>query len=436
VSAHAFRRHPRAGRAALLLFGAVVLPVLALEAILRIAPAFIDRDRGGALGAGAKRVVCIGDSNTFGVYYPASVSYPGRLQVKLDAALGSGRFSVVQAGRPGRPTAEMRSLLPELLARVRPDFVVVLGGINDRWNHVFSSAPIQFLADHSRLFKALRVWLATRSRARLDEDRPGSADPMAGALTIDDATLRERVGANLRAIAGAVRENGATPFFLTYPASGSAFDPVSDAIRSAAAATSTRLIDLTALFAREQASRNEPLIIPDDGHPYPAGYELMARAVAEALLEELSGAPPTTQAALSEAIPVARPIELALAADSPSALLVTAAPHRSFHIVISRTRAPRLRLRRCDLDLGDDEIVRLSSKIPSLRGVTDDAGRARVDLPKDALRSFEPGPDGLRAAALLLDPRMPERANVRIWAVACSDVVLLRPAASPAQPEK
>lgn len=438
VSAHVFRRHPRAGRAALVVFGAVVLPLLLLEALLRIAPAFVERDRSGALGAGALRVACIGDSFTFGVYFPAADSYPSRLQARLDAALGPDRFTVVPAGRPGRPTGEMRSLLPELLARVRPDFVVVLGGLNDRWNHAFASAPVQFLADHSRLFKAFRVWLAARATAPLDDDVPRAGDPMEGAITIDDATVRERVGANLRAIAVAIRESGATPILLTYPADFAGFVAPNAAIRAAAAATSTRLVDLVSLFGREQAARPErELLIPGDHHPYPEGYELIAGAVADAIGEELGGAwppaPGSTPDAARAAQPLARPIELAIDAAAPATLLVSAPPHRAFQIVVSRTRSPPLRLQRCDLDLGDDELARLSSKLPALRGTTDGEGRARVELPADALRSFAPGADGLRAAALLLDARTPERANVRLWAEAGSDVVLLKPAA---QPEK
>jgi lysophospholipase L1-like esterase len=440
VSAHAFRRHPRMARAALLLLGALVLPLLTLEAAFRVAPLFVERDRTGTLGAASKRIVCVGDSFTFGVYFPAASSYPRRLQAHLDAACGAGAVEVVNAGRPGRPTSEIRSLLPELLARVRPDVVVVLGGVNDRWNHGFGSPPLQFLADHSRLFKAARVWLAARSGGRLDDDRPRAGDTMEGAIVIDDATLVERVAANLRAIAGTIRESGATPIFLTYPAREPAFSAPSEALRAAAAATATRLIDLGPIFVRELAARPDlELLIPADGHPYPSGNDLMARSVAEVLLEELRGTFSASSSPSAVAPPAAPLIALSCAADSPSTLLVRTAPRRRFHLVMSRSQTPRLRLQRCSPDLGFDELVRLSTNLPSLSGVTDESGCARVELPADALRSFAPGADGLRAAALLLDARMPEDGNVGLWAEASSDVVVLRPGAPkalPAQPSK
>ena len=100
---------------------------------------------------------------------------------------------------------------------------------------------------------------------------------------------------------------------------------------------------------------------------------------------------------------------------------------------MSCTRTPPLRLRRCSLDLGYDASLKFSLKLPRLRGTTDAEGRARVDLPADALRSFTPGADGLLAAALLLDAGTPEECNVRIWTEAGSDVVVLIPASQPAK---
>jgi lysophospholipase L1-like esterase len=435
VSAHVFRRHPRRGRALLLFFGSVVLPLLVLEFGLRVAPLFLDRERSTAVAAGPKRVVCIGDSFTFGVYFPAAASYPRRLQAWLDAALGPGSIAVVPAGRPGRPTSEIRALLPELLLRERPDVVVVLGGINDRWNHRFASGPLQFLADHLRLFRVAQIWIAARLGGRLDDDRPRAGDPMEGAITLDDETLRTRVEENLRAVAAAIRGAGATPLFLTYPAADAAFVAVNGAIRDAAGASGAQLLDLTGLFAREQAARRDvELLIPGDRHPYPAGYDLMARAVAEAIVAAIGGpraiASPTR---VASAAAEEKAIELALAPAAPPALLVTAPPHRRFQIVVSRTRTPPLRLQRCDLDLGDDELFKLSAKLPWLSGTTDADGRARIELPAETLDSSRPGADGLRAAALLLDVRTPERGNVRIWAEASSAVLALIPASQPAK---
>src|SRR5262249_59475722 len=110
------RAHPRwrvwTGRIVLLLLGTFVLPPLLLETALRVAHGFVGARQQSEHG-GERRVLCIGDSHTYGVYFAKDASYPSRLQAYLDTQLGASRVSVVPAGRPGAEPPQMREAPPE-----------------------------------------------------------------------------------------------------------------------------------------------------------------------------------------------------------------------------------------------------------------------------------------------------------------------------------
>jgi lysophospholipase L1-like esterase len=75
-------------------------------------------------GADAAKVVCLGDSITYGLPF-ASEPYPARLQ-----GLGSRRV-VLQQGIPGETTKQLRDRWTRRLRALRPDTLVVQGGVND-----------------------------------------------------------------------------------------------------------------------------------------------------------------------------------------------------------------------------------------------------------------------------------------------------------------
>ncbi len=79
-------------------------------------------------------VLCVGDSNTYGVGASGQEqAYPAQLEARLNAARG-GEWRVVNAGRAGRNSRELLLALPRQLAQHRPDVVCVLVGTNDAWS--------------------------------------------------------------------------------------------------------------------------------------------------------------------------------------------------------------------------------------------------------------------------------------------------------------
>src|SRR5687768_1207703 len=81
-----------------------------------------------------RRVLCVGDSYTYGIGAKSRKgSYPARLEEHLQAAGGPDPWIVVNEGWPSRNSQELNDLLPSLLPKYKPDWVIVLIGINDRW---------------------------------------------------------------------------------------------------------------------------------------------------------------------------------------------------------------------------------------------------------------------------------------------------------------
>lgn len=140
----------------------LVIALIAGEAILQVAALFAT-GRGEGRPADARlRILCVGDSHTYGALVEPSEAYPAQLQAFLDEQ-AVGEFSVLNLGVPGMNTAQVRSRLPVQVSRYRPDLVVVWAGINDLWNRASDGAvgtgwtSLDVLASHSRLYRFAQV---------------------------------------------------------------------------------------------------------------------------------------------------------------------------------------------------------------------------------------------------------------------------------------
>ena len=101
-----------AARGGALLLG-IVLSLVLVEILLDLGAAFNswrgDRRFAGSTG-GQHRVLCVGDSNTYGLYVGAADAYPGRLQALLGDSV-----AVVNLGYPGNNSSSLSAYLPGLL---------------------------------------------------------------------------------------------------------------------------------------------------------------------------------------------------------------------------------------------------------------------------------------------------------------------------------
>jgi lysophospholipase L1-like esterase len=204
---------------------------------------------GEAASARGVKVLCFGDSITFG--YAASdeksTSYPAFLQKMLDSKHAAGAFEVTNAGISGEDTRQGLARIDSTLKEHAPKWVLILYGTNDLWT--------------------------ARKLAPSDTE------------------------ANLKKIIAHVKASGATPILST-------IIPVWDddarvaarneSIRKVAAAEGVRLVDQNAAFEKalaaagdraQKATWEKYYKLEDNGflHPNDDGDALMAKVWFEAL---------------------------------------------------------------------------------------------------------------------------------------------------------
>jgi lysophospholipase L1-like esterase len=146
----------------------LIIVLVAGELALRGASLLVDT-RATAWRPGAEvRILCVGDSHTYGIAVEDWESYPAQLQELLEAR-HAGRFSIINLGIPGLSSTQVRHRLAAHVARYEPDLVIVWCGSNNAWNRVEAkgapsgaSPPWSGIAYRSRFYRLVRVWLHDR----------------------------------------------------------------------------------------------------------------------------------------------------------------------------------------------------------------------------------------------------------------------------------
>ncbi len=79
-------------------------------------------------------ILCLGDSNTFGLGAEKTMSYPRQLERLLNAQKPQQKFNIINAGRPGNNTSLVIESARTALKTLSPDLVIILAGANNYWN--------------------------------------------------------------------------------------------------------------------------------------------------------------------------------------------------------------------------------------------------------------------------------------------------------------
>lgn len=289
----------------------VVLALCLLEAGLQVAALAVHvsgQRMPAAWIGGSRRVLCLGDSNTYGLYLPdRALAYPQQFERLWNESIGTPRIEVLNLGYPGTNSSRLRRDLPRMLETFRPEVVVVMVGSNDYWTAPVP--PTEPATLRGRVARAVerysRVYqLAYMLRRALDHRQVEVIYPKlkdggsAGTARFGDVEFSmgfskaprqadhdERLEENLRAVAEIARSFAAEPVFMTYPSRMWNYGDASRFLRSAAAATNTRLIDLATVFAPQCPQEPCPDWLYEDHHPTARGYHL----IAETLVQELNG---------------------------------------------------------------------------------------------------------------------------------------------------
>jgi lysophospholipase L1-like esterase len=247
-----------------------------------------------------RRVICLGDSNVYGLWMQRDQTFPYHLERIWNTAAPDDPVEVLNLGFPGLNSSKLRRSFPGLLETLRPDLVLVLVGSND-----INSVPVATdasgagnrsvthrLWEHSRVFRLLYM-LATglhqgEVKVELDYGRPdsrrgivrvdGAAFDLAGTDRMDPALLLgwgTELQQNLRAMAADASSAGAKFVLLTYPSHQSLYGSANGVLSH----TDLRVVDLAAQFGSVCPTGDCPQIFLKDQHPNAAGYQLMAALV-------------------------------------------------------------------------------------------------------------------------------------------------------------
>ncbi len=122
----------------LLVLAGIIFVLILAELSLRMAGKiyYASRIKNEALRPQDKdaiRILCLGDSYTFGMGADKGYSYPEQLERILNANNPQKNFIVYNAGVPGNTSSKLLSHLDENLERYRPHILIVMIGMNDNY---------------------------------------------------------------------------------------------------------------------------------------------------------------------------------------------------------------------------------------------------------------------------------------------------------------
>ena len=165
-----------------------------------------------AKAPGVVRIVCLGDSSTFGMQVEESATYPRQLAARLEEA-APGRFEVINLGVPGYSSRQGVEQLNQQVLTLQPDVVFFAFGTNDRaWPRALSddelialnqSATGAFfwrlreILDHVTLYKVLRKltpMLVATAPPATDAAPRAASEGIAGAITAANALVHNAGG--------------------------------------------------------------------------------------------------------------------------------------------------------------------------------------------------------------------------------------------------
>lgn len=245
------------------------------------------------------KILCVGDSYTFGTGADGPDSYPDQLQRRLAPVVAPRSVKVINWGLPAQNSSEALLAVKSFYEDepIPPDVLIVAIGVNDYWNHHLSVAlsaqgnPLAELdsAMHgSRVFRLAKIMLGRGPiRAGKFYAKPNPEEAKDANLTSFRDNHSELFAAaltrNLSAMAELAKTHGTRMILLGYPDNGPDVD-------NAYAAVSDRYdipLVVTRGFGRP-AKEREALLSEDGWHPNAKGYTYVVDQVTPVVRKVLS----------------------------------------------------------------------------------------------------------------------------------------------------
>ncbi len=260
---------------------------------------------------GSRRVICVGDSNTYGLWLERSQAYPAQLQQRWDAQAGLPPIEVLNLGVPGTNSSKLRKGFDQILHSFAPDLILIMIGGNDSWTvpvqlEDSSETALQRWWSRSRVFRLLymvrRAVLNRNPPVSVEFVPPGQPRPK-GVVHVGDEEIdlafTERgsepadwaitLRANLDAMIARARAHGAEPVLVTYPSKYLQYGTANAAMRATARKTGTPLLDVAAAMAAACPNEDCPDLLLPDYHATARGNEIVSETVARGLRTMLDG---------------------------------------------------------------------------------------------------------------------------------------------------
>lgn len=435
----AARRRRRWPRRVLGLVFLVVLLELALQAAGPLVQRAMARREGPPDPDAPLTILCVGDSNTFGLHMPRVYAYPSQLAARLDRRYARP-VSVINRGVPGRNGAQVARDLRADITATQADMVLVLVGINDTWNRTAESDGLAGLLASSRLVRLVRVLTAgvttagrfevtSNDQGQIQVDRGDGPEQVnatgPGGAVLEGEMLAERVRAGLLRVLDVCLDHGAEPVLMTYPEFQGEYGVVNAAIRGFAVDHDVLLVDHERAFQPHFERDGYETLMLNDHHPNLRGYQLMA-SIVDAGLADAGHVPPVRTDATTDGPRVpASPPQLA---KGPGGTLVLSGPAGwSWQLLIGRTTgaAEALTIGEHDLPMLDDAVLALARLEPTFSGRFESNARIEIDVPPRLLA--EAGDSELAACLVLLRDVLIEDAGGASPVAAVSDAVRIEP---------
>jgi len=276
--------------------------LLLLELVLQLAGVVFGRVREKEIKPDAKTVVCIGDSNTYGLYVKAEEAYPAQLE-KLIQRDGK-KYQVINLGAPGQNSTEILNDLPGIFQKYHPAALVVMVGVNNRWNVAGQDENLaQKFLYNLKLYKlfCLVYALGIEKDSNWVVQQRDTGEIMVhrgrGYLVSDDQTLREiqrRFIQDLVKIVEYCRDKNADIVLMTYAGDRTHNYEVPNGLtRQVAEKMGVPLADNYAYFESRLYAPDGTLdlnlrnqVLFEDIHPQPLGHTWIAENLYETLKRE------------------------------------------------------------------------------------------------------------------------------------------------------
>jgi lysophospholipase L1-like esterase len=183
--------------------------------------------RGPELRDGSVRIVCIGASETFGLYEADGEEYPRQLERGLNAYAGKDVFQVVNAAYPGETIGTALLRVPEIVETIHPRFVFIYPSPANYiwlpWNHA-ENAP----DSRNQESRGFDFRIADRARTALKSNLPERVQTWLRQREINAAAAKypvmdrvpeenvSRYRADLAILVNALQSRGVEPILVTH----------------------------------------------------------------------------------------------------------------------------------------------------------------------------------------------------------------------------